>query len=558
VRALADLDVLIVDCQTTGASPAFGCVLEMGWAVTRASREELAGAEAHWIALPEGQYVPRQVQKMTGYQPADAASALVDSDAWLRLRQAVDNAAAAPTAIHYARFELAFLRDWSARFEPQGPFPFDPVCVHAMATRLFPDLPRLSLRALAGYLGHGLELERRSLGHVQATAFVWRTLCAELAQREIVTWEQLQDFLAERAPPKTRAKKPRYPLPSERYRSLPDAPGVYRFLRKNRDLLYVGKAASLKKRVAGHFVGRASKLLAPEMLTQVADIEVSLSASALEAALLENDTIKALRPPYNVQLTSVEQRVWFGTRDFSALALARDSEHCVGPLASQFSLRPLSALIELSLGAPSTPRLRAQAVGVSDLWTPDEAVFAAGWAELVARHSAAFALAAERPRHGALQLARRLLLSAPSKAAEESESADDSEGWDPERVARHIERAVAQAYQVYRRARFLWLLHDSDIVYREPESAQPRLLRMRDGALSEAVDVSFDHRTSESVRPAPELRASAVFDRTKYDRLRVLTTELKRIVRDGGQVRIHFGPRSALASRWLAGALRLV
>ncbi len=46
------------------------------------------------------------------------------------------------------------------------------------------------------------------------------------------------------------------------------------------------------------------------MLTQVSDIEFALMASALEAALLENDTISALRPPYNVQLTVTEQRVW--------------------------------------------------------------------------------------------------------------------------------------------------------------------------------------------------------------------------------------------------------
>lgn len=558
MRALADLDVLIVDCQTTGASPAFGCVLELGWGVARANRDQLSAAEAHWILLPDGQSVPRQVQKITGYEPAYATNALAGSDAWARLRQAVQHAAAAPTAIHYARFELAFLRDWSARFEPEGPFPFDAVCVHAIATRLYPDLPRQSLRALAGYLGHGLDLARRSLGHVEATAFVWRTLCAELAQRDVVTWEQLQGWLGERAPAKPRATKPRYPLASERYRSLPDAPGVYRFLRRNGDLLYVGKAASLKKRVSSHFVGRASKQLAPEMLTQVSDIEFTRVASALEAALLESDLIKALRPPYNVQLSTVEQRVWYSSRDFTAASPARDTEHSVGPLASQYSLRPLSALIELSSGVPSTPRLRAHAVGVSDLWTPDEAVFAAGWRELVARHSGALTVAKARPRHGALQLARFLLLSEPNKAAEEPELADKPEGWDPPRVARHVERAVAQAYQVYRRARFLELLHDCDVVYREPGSVQPRLLRIRDGALREALDVTLDWLPSERSRPPAAQRASATFDRPKYDRLRVLTTELKRIVRDGGQVAVHFGPWLSLSPRWLSGALRLV
>jgi DNA polymerase III epsilon subunit-like protein len=142
------------------------------------------------------------VQKITGYQPTHAASALADSQAWQRLRETMLRASAlpgTPTAIHYARFELPFLRDWSARFEPESAFPFDAVCVHAIATRLYPDLPRQSLRALAGYLGHGLDLTRRSLGHVEATAFVWRKLCAELGSRgrvRAITWARKRRFTA--------------------------------------------------------------------------------------------------------------------------------------------------------------------------------------------------------------------------------------------------------------------------------------------------------------------------------------------------------------------------
>ena len=557
MRALADLDVLIVDCQTTGASPAFGSVLELGWGIVRASGQGLTGAEAHWIALPHGQRVPRQVQKITGYEPAFAASAVADSEAWLRLRQAMQRAPAAPTAIHYARFELPFLRDWAARFEPESAFPLDAVCVHAIATRLYPDLPRQSLRALAGFLGHGLDLARRSLGHVEATAFVWCKLCAELESRGLRTWEELQAWLAERAPPKPRPKKPKYPIASERYKTLPDEPGVYRFLRSNGDVLYVGKAASLKKRVTSHFMARTGKQLAPEMLTQVSDIRVTVTASALEAALLENQSIKQLRPPYNVQLTAFDPRVWYASAGFAAASASADAECSIGPLPSEYSLRPLDALIQLISGAPATPLVRAQAVGVSDLWTPDEAVFSAGWAELVARHPSELASTSAAPRASALRLARQLLLSPAAEAADAEDSDDKPEGWDAARVARHVERAAAQAYQTYRRARWLQLLHDSDIEYREPASDRAYMLHVRDGELASAEDAS----TSDARPRAAEGRAASGFDRSKYDRLRVLSSELKRIVRDGGHVQMwRRGRRAArpIPTQLLLGVLRSV
>ena len=560
MRPLADLEVLIVDCQTTGASPAFGSVLELGWGVARADRDGLPGAQAHWIALPEGQRVPRQVQKLTGYEPAFAASAVADHEAWQRLRQAVQGAPGAPMAIHYARFELGFLRDWATRFEPDASFPFDTVCVHAIATRLYPDLPRQSLRALAGYLGHGLDLTRRSLGHVEATAFVWSKLCAELESRGVVSWEQLQAWLAERMPPKARAKKPKYPLESARYQSLPDEPGVYRFLRSNGDVLYVGKATSLKKRVTSHFLSRVSKQVAPEMLTQVNDIQVTVSASALEAALLENETIKQLRPPYNVQLTAGDPRVWYASADFSAALPSPDAQHRAGPLPAEYSLGPLDALVLLVSGAPATARVRSRAVGVSDLWTPDEAVFAAGWAELVARHPTELGASSRTPRQRALSFAKNQLL----RAAEPNEAADSDDkpdGWDAERVARHVERAAAQAYQTYRRARWLQLLHDSDIVYREPERDRARWLQIRDGELAAARDVTevaLGRVPSAPERPALRLDRNPDFDRRKYDRLRVLSTELKRIARDGGQLSVQWGPGRRVPARWLSGVLRLV
>ena len=555
---------MIVDCQTTGASPAFGSVLELAWGVVRASRAELSALESHFIELPPGHVVPEQVRRLTGYDPAASANAISDADAWQRLRSAVAGAASAPTAIHYARFELSFLRDWAARFEPETPFALDAVCVHAIARRLYPDLPRQSLRALAGFLGHGLDLTRSSLGHVEATAFVWRKLCAELAARGVETWEALQAWLATRAPANPRPKKPKYPISPARYKTLPSEPGVYRFLRSNGDVLYVGKATSLSKRTASHFSARTSKQLAPEMLTQVSDIQATVVGSALEAALLEHETIRALRPPYNVQLTTTDLRVWYASRDLFASAATPDETYYIGPLPSEYSLRVLGAQLALADGASPAWPLRAAAVGVSDLWTPDEAVFNLGWAQFLARHRE-LESGAPSARRRVLDVARQLLLTraaaktADDAAADQAEEPEKTAHWDPERVARHLERAAAQAYQVYRRARWLGLLHDSDIVFREPGSTRTRLLRVRDGELREAVDAPLALPPStELTRTRRTTPRAGEFDREKYDRLRILSTELKRIQRDGGLVTIYVGRTRAIPAARLLGIQRLV
>jgi DNA polymerase-3 subunit epsilon len=543
------MDVLVVDCQATGASPAFGHVLEMGWGVVRGDSGP-RGVEAHWIALPEGHTVPGQVRQLTGWQPEAAADAIAGHEAWRRLRAAVGDAEPIPTAIHYARFELPFLREWSARFEPDVAFPLDAVCLYAVASRLYSKLPRLSLRALAGYLGHSVALQRRALGHVEATAFVWQRLCGELAPLGVETWEDLHRWLREPGPARARPKKPTYPIDDRRIRALPDQPGVYRFLRRNGDLLYVGKATSLKKRVASHFAGRSGKLLAPEMLTQVGDIVVTETASALEAALLENETIKALNPPYNVQLTTGDPRVWYSTAGFDAAAAAPSEQHAIGPLASEYALRPLGALSALLAGAPPELPVRAHAVGVSALWTPDEPVFMAGWSELMARHAAATGLPDDPARARALRLARHLLAVVAAQKDPPRDADEGDRSWDPPRVARHLERAAAQAYRAYRRTRWLKLLDDAEVVYREPDATGMRRLRIRAGQVS-----AGDPDGPLAIVGAP---AGASFDRACYDRLRILTTELKRIARDGGDVLVRVQARRPLPPRLLPGVFAVI
>src|SRR6476620_11168149 len=84
-------------------------------------------------------------------------------------------------------------------------------------------------------------------------------------------------------------------------RGLPDSPGVYIFRGKNRRVLYVGKAKSLRKRVAGHFSNPSTRG-AGGLLDEMAGIEFIVTETEAEALLAEQNFIREYRPRYNVRL----------------------------------------------------------------------------------------------------------------------------------------------------------------------------------------------------------------------------------------------------------------
>ena len=138
----------------------------------------------------------------------------------------------------------------------------------------------------------------------------------------------------------------------DKIRLLPHSPGVYRYYDIEGNVIYVGKAKDLHKRVAQYFVPaeRLTRKTAV-MVSKIADLQYTVVESEADALLLENNLIKQFKPRYNILLKDSKTYPWIcvSSADFPKVFLTRrmikDGSRYFGPYSSVLHARNLLELL---------------------------------------------------------------------------------------------------------------------------------------------------------------------------------------------------------------------
>lgn len=303
-RALA-----VVEVKTTGVHPARDAIWEL--AIIQVDAEGCVAERLHWLFEP-CVALPPQLLSLSGLHPLElSGQPRIDSEA----RAIADAIRGRVLMGHNLRFSLAFLRrvlpDWKTLRPPQ-------LCTLRLARATLPQLASAGFDALCAHFGITRFFRDRAVPDAEAVLTLAQHLLQEVAPTTL--GQQLRS-----------AARPPL-LAAERFAQLPERPGVYYFVGDGGAQLYVGKSRNLRRRVMSHFQNDHRDRRSLQMVQQIRDVQLAVTAGELGALLLESVEIKRLQPLYNRRLRK--------QRELLTWALAGEPGELHIELLQHHALRP--------------------------------------------------------------------------------------------------------------------------------------------------------------------------------------------------------------------------
>ncbi len=315
---LEEATYVVVDLETTGLRPGQSGICEIG-AVRLRGFEVVTEFET---LVDPGLPIAAGASAVTGLRNEHLRGAPGPAEA---VRRFLAFAGDAVLVAHNARFDLAFLDRETERLTGSriGSPVVDTV---RLARRLLAGrVAGFGLGQLAWFLGTAERPCHRALPDARATAELLLALIGLAQERGARTVADLSELAA------TRTRR----LLDKRHLAFgaPTRPGVYLFLGRNDQVLYVGRARDLRARLRSYFRSDRQRPAVEAAVAAAERIEWRGMGSELEAALEELRLIRELRPPGNARVSRPERLVWLRKRGDSVVASTRPSP--VGPLRSR-------------------------------------------------------------------------------------------------------------------------------------------------------------------------------------------------------------------------------
>lgn len=187
---------------------------------------------------------------------------------------------------HNVHFDYSFLKKelekCDLKFNPKK------VCTVRLSREIIPGLRSYGLGKLCEQLNITIENRHRAGGDAKATSVLFEMLLRK--NPEFVAYAIKRTSGETKLPPN---------LPKEEFDDLPEEAGVYYFLDAHGEIIYVGKAKNIKKRITSHFSGISKNKRNQYIRNEIHHINYELTGNELVALLLESSEIKRLWPKYN-------------------------------------------------------------------------------------------------------------------------------------------------------------------------------------------------------------------------------------------------------------------